>query len=147
MTLHLKERMVEENPAALRLPGGVLGGLHVGQLDEDRVQRPGDHHEDRHDEKHCAIPHPVCLSIAEINDTLEKQIIRGLRVIHNMLECATRARMCQIMMRQCVCSCLSQGWVCRHLCPYLSCFYYLVCSQDILNVTCMCILWGQALKL
>ena len=38
MTLHLKERMVEENPAALRLPGGVLGGLHVGQLDEHLVQ-------------------------------------------------------------------------------------------------------------
>ena len=39
MTLHLKERMVEENPTALRLPGGVLGGLHVGQLDEHLVQQ------------------------------------------------------------------------------------------------------------
>ena len=38
MTLHLKKRMVEENPTALRLPGGVLGGLHVGQLDEHLVQ-------------------------------------------------------------------------------------------------------------
>ena len=36
--MHLKEGMVEENPAALRFPGGVLGGLHVGQLDEHLVQ-------------------------------------------------------------------------------------------------------------
>ena len=69
MTLHLKERMVEENPAALRLPGGVLGGLHVGQLDEHlvqhikmvrkkhicqleqhRVQRPRHNHQHWHDQ-------------------------------------------------------------------------------------------------
>ena len=78
---HLKEGVVEENSASLSVADRVLGSLHVGQLDEDCVQRPRDDHEDRHDDKLCVIRHPVnCPSIAEIEDTLKSQIIRGLRV-------------------------------------------------------------------
>ena len=75
---HLKKGVVEENSASFSLADRVLGSLHVGQLDEDCVQRPRDDHEDRHDDKLCVIPHSVnFLSIAEI--------IRGLRIIQTHL--------------------------------------------------------------